>query len=175
MKKWILGPKTVIHQRPVKQMDIDKTLGEKTAISTILWQKVLQTAKLSILKWIKEKFHTKQLPRLGFWPYHLQAVCHGLFFSLCGDDPSSLNAWGSGVGGEPQGCRAPSRPQEASGPLLARFPTPAQSQLLCASCPGAPVWVPPLNHRGLWGRTLSSGHAEEMLSGGEIDQDSKSQ
>ena len=164
MKKWILGPQTVIHQRPVKQMDIDKTLGENTAISTILWQKVLQTANLSILKWIKEKFHTKQLPRLGFWPHHLQAVCGRLFFSLCGDDPSSLNARGSGVGGEPQ---------EASGPLLARFPTPAQTQLLGASCPGAPVWVPPLNRRGLWGRTLSSGHAEEMLSGGETDQDSE--
>lgn len=75
MKKLTLGTK-LSHKRPLKQMAADKALGKTASIT--LRQKVLQIAKISILRWVhfvlKIPNKTKQLPGFGFWPQRLRAA-----------------------------------------------------------------------------------------------------
>lgn len=74
MKKLTLGTK-LSHKRPLKQMAADKALGKTASIT--LRQKVLQIAKIFILRWVnffkKIPNKTKQLPGFGFWPQCLWA------------------------------------------------------------------------------------------------------
>lgn len=75
MKKLTLGTK-LSHKRPLKQMAADKALGKTASIT--LRQRVLQIAKISILRWVhfvlKIPNKTKQLPGFGFWPQRLRAA-----------------------------------------------------------------------------------------------------
>lgn len=68
------GHKTVT--REATETDVDKAL-EKTTI-TILWQKVLQTAQISILNedffaclFFKDPNKNNKSPEFGSWPRHL--------------------------------------------------------------------------------------------------------
>lgn len=134
------GHKTVI--REATETDVDKAL-EKTTI-TILWQKVLQTAQISILNEVFLlvcflKIQTKQQNRLSLDPGLATWLCDlGRLSSLPCGDPSSLRG-NHGVpreGGNPQ--RRPSPQPVPRGITSAPAPAaPAQSWLpVCPSCTG---------------------------------------